>query len=147
MSEIDDKYETLRSMGIKAVMTCYYCKEPLTPRFPCQNPDCKVSHLSDLKSPLLEESYAKPGRSETTIGESGSDSVRQRIEEDRCPDCRRRSGDGQIHIRNSEGSDGITMAYVRGIGFVSVAGIMSIRGERLAVTPEPSHTLTGHTGR
>jgi len=87
-----------------------------------------------------EESDAKQRGSEETTGEPGGAGLRQRVEEDECPHCRRRAGGGEIHISNSEGSGGPTVAHVPGVGTISVPGTMSIYGSRVAVTPE-SHTL------
>ena len=103
--------------------TCYKCGDVLIPNEPCHNPQCKVS-----------DTHAQSRGSEETAGESGSESIGERVEEDGCPHCGRRSGEREIRVSLKEPGIGHTVAHVRGIGVVSVEGTMSIRGQGLIVT-------------
>ena len=136
---------------------CYECGDILIFGEQCHNFQCKVSdtykpilcehgfsipHLTeDGKTtciPGLRETFkgvddAKSRGSEEAVGEPGSPSLRDSVEEDRCPYCRRRSGAGEVHISHKQGGDSITMAYVPGVGTVSVKGSMSIYGQGLKI--------------
>ena len=120
--------------GSIPITSCYNCREMLIYNEPCHNPECKVSD-------------AKSTGSEEAAGEHGSDSDGERLSQDRCPHCRRRSGDDEVHLSSRHGGDHTTLAYVPGVGTVSVQGRMSIYGKRLTITSHENVNVVSHRSR